>query len=167
RVLLGRDDCEPDLSRLDLRLGDRYLVCSDGLSSMVGDDRIGEVLGTDSIDLAAVELVRLALDAGGTDNITCVIGEVVDPTVQPDVPVSATDGRPMLVGAASEQPRARTTDTVTGGTAVPTEENGAPQRPVEERPVDPEELRYAPRAPKRFRWLKRFAALAIVLALLA
>lgn len=165
RVLLGRDDCEPDLNRLDLRIGDRYLVCSDGLSSMVGDDRIGEVLGTDSIDLAAVELVRLALDAGGTDNITCVIGEVVDPAVQPDLPVSATNGRPMLVGAASEQPRARTTDTTTAGTPVPAADDDA--APAEEQSYDPEELRYAPQAPKRFRWLKRLVALAIVLALLA
>ncbi|MGH3360682.1 MAG: PP2C family protein-serine/threonine phosphatase [Nocardioidaceae bacterium] len=165
RVLLGRDDCEPDLTRLDLRIGDRYLVCSDGLSGMVGDDRIAEVLGIDSIDLATVDLVRLALDGGGTDNITCVIGEVVDPLVQLDVPASATNGQPMLVGAASEQPRTATTDTTTAGAAVPAEEPGAAASP-NERPIDPEELRYAPREPKRFRWLMRIIALAIALALL-
>lgn len=166
RVLLGRDDCEPDLTRYDLRIGDRYLVCSDGLSGMVGDDRIAEVLGTDSIDLAAVDLVRLALDGGGTDNVTCVIGEIVDPDMHPDVPASATNGRPMLVGSASERPRTRTSDTTTTGTAVPGEESG-PETVTGERAYDPEELRYAPQAPKRFRWLKRFAALAVVLALLA
>ena len=46
---------------------------------MVDDAKIAEILGTSAIDLAAVDLVRLALDAGGSDNITCVIGEVVDP----------------------------------------------------------------------------------------
>lgn len=171
RVLLGRDDCEPDLSRLEPRVGDRYLVCSDGLCGMVGDDRIAQILGTDTIELASVELVRLAIDAGGTDNITCVIGEVVDPAAAASTPASATNGQPMLVGAASEQPRARTTDTSTIG-AVPTATeaggnghgNGTPGNGGD---LDPEELRYAPRAPRRFRWLRRVIALVVVLAILA
>lgn len=162
RVLLGRDDCEPDLSRLEPRPGDRYLVCSDGLSGMVDDDRISQILGTDTIELASVELVRHAIDAGGTDNITCVIGEVVDPAATPTAPAPATNGQPMLVGAASEQPRSRSTQTSTIGAVSPhteAEGNGAG--------VDPEELRYAPQAPRRFRWLRRIIGLVVVLAILA
>ena len=167
RVLLGRDDCEPDLTRLEPRVGDRYLVCSDGLSGMVDDDRIAQILGTDSIELASVDLVRLAIDGGGTDNITCVIGEVVDPETAAS-PASAATGQPMLVGAASEQPRTRPANqTSTIGAVPPATESNGNGASGNGQPVDPEELRYAPQAPRRFRWLKRVIALAVVLAILA
>ncbi|UYM07413.1 PP2C family protein-serine/threonine phosphatase [Solicola gregarius] len=168
RVLLGRDDCDPDLTRLEPRVGDRYLICSDGLSGMVDDPKIGEILASSTIELAAVDLVRLALDAGGTDNITCVIGEVVDPESPVDQPPSATGTQAMLVGAASEQPRARATHTSTMGavgTDAKGERDGHPAGGGT--PVDPEEIRYAPQAPRRFRWLKRIIGLAVVLAILA
>src|SRR5690625_2786644 len=168
RVLLGRDDCEPDLSRLEPRPGDRYLVCSDGLSGMIDDDRIAEILGTDTIELASVELVRHAIDAGGTDNITCVIGEVVDSTAEPAAPPSSTADQPMLVGAASEQPRSRGTETSTLGAVSPPHETHGDDTPAgNTHTVDPEELRYAPRAPRRFRWLRRGITLVVVLAILA
>lgn len=168
RVLLGRDDCEPDLSRLEPRTGDRYLVCSDGLSGMVDDDRIAEILGTDTIELASVELVRHAIDAGGTDNITCVIGEVVDAGASPAARASAANGQPMLVGAASEQPRSRSTQTSTIGVVPPpTEAESNGTSGGNGGGVDPEQLRYEPRAPRRFRWLRRIIALAVVLAILA
>ena len=167
RVLLGRDDSDPDLSRLEPRVGDRYLVCSDGLSGMVDDDRIAQILGTDTIDLASVELVRLALDAGGTDNITCVIGEVGDSAETATAPPSAMNGQPMLVGAASEQPRPGTTQTSTISAVTPPTEAEGNGAAGNGRDVDPEELRYAPRAPRRFRWLRRVIALAVVLAILA
>lgn len=59
--------------------GDRFLVCSDGLFNEVEDDRIAAVLRrlADPSD-AAAELVRLANDGGGRDNITCVVVDVVD-----------------------------------------------------------------------------------------
>ena len=108
RVLLGRDDNEPDLDHLEGQLGDRYLLCSDGLTDMVDDADIARALGAETIDMAATELVRLALEGGGFDNVTVVIGELVDSSEEPDSHLSSSDGQPQLVGAAAGGPRPRT-----------------------------------------------------------
>jgi protein phosphatase len=68
----------PDLVWLDLRPGDRVLLCSDGLSDLVPDVDILRLLGAESRSIAASGLVQAALDAGGRDNVTCVVGDVVD-----------------------------------------------------------------------------------------
>jgi protein phosphatase len=53
-------------------------MCSDGLTRHVSDDRIGEVLGSmTSSRQAAEQLMQEALDAGGMDNITIIIGRAV------------------------------------------------------------------------------------------
>jgi PPM family protein phosphatase len=58
--------------------GDRLLLCSDGLSDVVTDEQIGQVLRDHSeADDCAAELIKLALAAGGPDNITVVIADVV------------------------------------------------------------------------------------------
>ena len=64
----------PDVGQLQLEDGDRLLLCSDGLTNMVSDRRIAEVLWTE-LDLAAAcdRLVHAANDAGGADNITVLI----------------------------------------------------------------------------------------------
>ena len=75
---LGVDaDVEVDLSMLDLRSGDRLLLCSDGLSSMIDRDEIAGGLSEhpDPQD-AADDLVARANDAGGEDNITVVVIDV-------------------------------------------------------------------------------------------
>jgi protein phosphatase len=155
RVLLGRDDNEPDLDHIEGRLGDRYLLCSDGLTDMVDDDAIGRALGAETIDMAATELVRLALEGGGYDNVTVVIGELVDAGEEPDTHLSSSDGQPQLVGAAAGKPRPRTGHEAGHDTT---------EEPVA---VDPEELRYAPRPPGRWRWFMRISAVVVVLAILA
>ena len=60
-------------------IGDRYLLCTDGLTNEVDDDRIASVLRrlADPAD-AARELVRLANEGGGHDNITVIVVDVVD-----------------------------------------------------------------------------------------
>jgi protein phosphatase len=59
---------------VDLRPGDRLLICSDGLTSMVGDDTIAGVLSRENDPQAAAEtLVRAANDAGGVDNTTVIV----------------------------------------------------------------------------------------------
>jgi protein phosphatase len=68
----------PDVVRLEAEPGDRLMLCSDGLTDLVDDARIAEVLGTTEADEAAAELTRLALDAGGRDNITVVVLDLVD-----------------------------------------------------------------------------------------
>jgi protein phosphatase len=161
RALLGRDDNDPDLSFVEPRAGDRYLLCSDGLSDMVDDATIEETLALETIDVAATELVRLALEAGGHDNITVVIAEMVQDDAEPDETLASADGRPQLVGAAAEQPRPRTGHATSGG-AAPRASGGSDSSA----PHDPEELRYAPRPPRRGRWLRRLVLVGLVLLVL-
>ena len=79
RALGVSSDVDVDLWELHLHDGDRILLCSDGLTNEVGDERIGEVLGSvqDPSD-AAKKLVKAALDHGGSDNVTCVVIDVGD-----------------------------------------------------------------------------------------
>lgn len=156
RVLLGRDDNEPDLGHVEGRLGDRYLLCSDGLTDMVDDPEIERALGAETIDMAATELITLALQGGGYDNVTVVIGELVDASEEPDNHLSSADGQPQLVGAAAGGPRPRTG-------------HEAGHADVDDEPaaVDPEELRYAPRPPSGWRWVRRVTVVVAVLAILA
>lgn len=169
RALLGRDDNDPDLYSVTPRAGDRFLLCSDGLSDMVEDDVIATTLGSGSIDLAATELVRKALEAGGHDNVTVVIAEFVandttgdepadapggphpGPAAQSNDELACADGQPQLVGAAAMQPRPPT---------------GRSVQPTEMIEMDPEEARYAPRPPRRFRKLRWLLGIVVVLALL-
>lgn len=67
-----------DLTRLDTQRGDRYMVCSDGLSDIVTDDAIGEVLRT-AVDpeACAERLLKLALAAGAPDNVTIVVADLL------------------------------------------------------------------------------------------
>jgi PPM family protein phosphatase len=61
-----------------VQLGDRYLLCSDGLSDFVTDDIIEQTLSSyPEIEQCAAQLVKLALDGGGSDNVTVVIADVV------------------------------------------------------------------------------------------
>jgi protein phosphatase len=74
RALGVAPEVDVDVRLLDLRPGDRLLLCTDGLTSMLGDDEIGEILLTESDpDAAAHALIQAALAAGGKDNVTAVI----------------------------------------------------------------------------------------------
>jgi protein phosphatase len=95
RALTGHD-IEPSLTVREARAGDRYLLCSDGLSGVVSEDTIGEALS----ELAdprqcADRLIELALRGGGPDNITCIVADVVDVEYGEDAPIiggAAGDG---------------------------------------------------------------------------
>ena len=79
RVLGLADVVEVDAWQLEPRVGDRYLLCSDGLFNEVPEPRIAAVLrGLADPQEAAHELVSLANVAGGRDNITVVVVDVVD-----------------------------------------------------------------------------------------
>jgi PPM family protein phosphatase len=66
---------EPALERA--RLGDRLLLCSDGISDYLIDDQLTVALGTPSCATAARQLVDLALDAGSRDNVSAVVADVI------------------------------------------------------------------------------------------
>jgi protein phosphatase len=84
RFLDGRaDGRSPDLTNHTLRPGDRILLCSDGLSSPVSTQLIQNALATTATPQHAVDqLVTLALDHGGPDNITVVVIHVEDEVAQ-------------------------------------------------------------------------------------
>ena len=94
RVLDGSVDREPDLIPREARVGDRYLLCSDGLTGPVGPEALYEVLTMEPDRSTVVKrLIDLARAGGGPDNITCVVADVVE-TSEPATPV--------VVGAAAE-----------------------------------------------------------------
>jgi protein phosphatase len=144
RVLLGRADNEPDIGQLDGQAGDRYLLCSDGLTDMVDDDAIAATLALESLDEAADRLVELALAGGGFDNITVVIGELVED--------GADQGEPQLVGAAADRPRRRPQAVETTATIAP--------------PPDVEELRYSYVPPSRMGWVRYGLVVGVALLVL-
>ncbi|MEV5408219.1 protein phosphatase 2C domain-containing protein [Thermopolyspora sp. NPDC052614] len=78
RALESSGNVEPDLSLREAKAGDRYLLCSDGLTGVVGPEALYEAMTTIS-DLKELvwRLIEMANDAGGPDNITCVVADVV------------------------------------------------------------------------------------------
>lgn len=78
RALGAEEDVEVDTTRLPVEAGDRILLCSDGLSDMVSEARISEVLSEPAQNPEALARLLLseALEAGGTDNITLVLVDV-------------------------------------------------------------------------------------------
>ncbi|GAA5184587.1 MerR family transcriptional regulator [Rugosimonospora acidiphila] len=78
RALTGSLAARPDVSTHPAEVGDRYLLCSDGLFTVVPDDSLRDSLrGTGDPDSTVDELIRLAHDAGAPDNIAAVVADVV------------------------------------------------------------------------------------------
>lgn len=98
RALDGVQVAEPDLSVREARLGDRYLLASDGLHGVVSGDEIARILGSREPTVCVTELVDLALSRGAPDNVTVVVAHVIEGTDATALPV--------VVGAAGE-PRVR------------------------------------------------------------
>ena len=79
RALGIEGDVEVDTWSYSMRAGDVVLLCSDGLTSMIGEDTIGRILGGEtSLDRAADQLIGAANEAGGRDNITVVLFRIED-----------------------------------------------------------------------------------------
>jgi len=80
RALSGGEDPEVDVKEVKLQPGDRLLLCSDGLSSVVPDDRIEEILRAQPVPTEACQaLVDEANGAGGPDNVTTLILQIDAP----------------------------------------------------------------------------------------
>ena len=77
RALNGQD-VDPDLSMRDARAGDRYLLCSDGLSGVVSEETLAEALLDPDPQSTADRLIELALRSGGPDNVTVIVADVVE-----------------------------------------------------------------------------------------
>ena len=72
---------ELDICREQVRAGDRFLLCSDGLTRAVPDEQIRACLGAPDIELAVQGLIRTTLNAGAPDNVTAVLVEACPDTV--------------------------------------------------------------------------------------
>ena len=180
KALDGVHEAEPDVFLLELVEGDRLFFCSDGACGVLDDGRLADILSMGTPDFAAVELVRASLEAGSSDNVTCVVADLVTEEGAAKIEGFA-ELDPMLVGAAAELKRRpmrvpggslfrghRSGDTgemepIDAPIAMPDNVGWAiPKDPL----VDPEQARYAPQPPRRFAWLRRLLFLAIVIGLI-
>ncbi|MFF7355007.1 MULTISPECIES: Stp1/IreP family PP2C-type Ser/Thr phosphatase [Streptomyces] len=102
RALGSGDHVEPDLSIREVRAGDRYLICSDGLSAVVSHQTIEETLASYQGPQETVqELIQLALRGGGPDNITVIVADVLDLDTG-DTMAGQLSDQPLVVGAVAE-----------------------------------------------------------------
>ncbi len=107
RALDGMNPVEADLSVRDARDGDRYMLCTDGLSGVVANYEIAALLSEGDPTGAVTRLVERALERGAPDNVTVVIADVVEiPEPAPDIIAAHEVFAPVVVGAAGE-PRVR------------------------------------------------------------
>ncbi|MFI5936062.1 protein phosphatase 2C domain-containing protein [Actinoplanes sp. NPDC051494] len=137
RALDGRD-IDPEYSVRQVLKGDRYLICSDGLSGVVSAETIGESMRDIADPQACVErLVQLALRGGGPDNITVVVADATDADIVEQAPI---------VGGAAARDRGNSTVADSSSAAA---RAAALQAPRPAQPEGPPYDRDEPDQPKR------------------
>lgn len=150
RALTGHE-VEPTLIMREARAGDRYLLCSDGLSDPVSQDTILEALQIPDVAESADRLIELALRGGGPDNVTVVVADVID--------YDYGQTQPILAGAVSGDE-----DTVPPNTAAGRASAFNPRRNESKRVVpQPEGPARRPRSRRRM----LIAAALLILVVLA
>jgi PPM family protein phosphatase len=162
RALGPEPEVEVDTWTYPVRAGDVLLLCSDGLTSMISEERVAEILGASpTLANAADALIAEANEAGGRDNITVVLfrleevtdGAVDQPTmVAARAPTAATAQR-----ETSAQPQP--------ATAPPATAHPATAQPATATPAPPP--RTEPRTRRRRRYAKPLAAVIAVVIVLA
>ncbi|GAB3674594.1 PP2C family protein-serine/threonine phosphatase [Saccharopolyspora tripterygii] len=80
-------EVEPSLAIREARAGDRYLLCSDGLTGPVSTETMAEALRIQDPQQCADRMIELALKGGGPDNVTVIIADVVDVEFGDDAPI--------------------------------------------------------------------------------
>jgi PPM family protein phosphatase len=93
RAIDGIHAVEVDLSVRETREGDRYLLCSDGLCGVIDANQIAQCLASEDLTQAVTLLIDAAMAAGGPDNITVVVADVVSDNIEVD---------PVLIGSAAD-----------------------------------------------------------------
>jgi PPM family protein phosphatase len=154
KVLNGQPTNDPDLVMVPVVAGDRLMFCSDGVCGLIDDNMIEAALQLPDLNDTAERLVVEALHAGGVDNITVIVADVVD---------SGGSDEVIVLGAASEHPipadgtpriQRAEDDDVEGETLVTAD--------FEPPPVDDEE-RYIPQPPHRRRFGKPLISVLVLL----
>jgi serine/threonine protein phosphatase PrpC len=151
KALTGHD-IEPSLTVREARPGDRYLLCSDGLSGVVTDETLAEAIQIPDPQSCADRMIELALKGGGPDNVTVIIADVMDVDFGEDVPIvggAAGDG-------SNEPPPPDSAASRAGALTAPRPE---PKRVEHEERPDP--------AVKRRKRIRLAVILLVVLVLLA
>ncbi|MEQ3551297.1 PP2C family serine/threonine-protein phosphatase [Pseudonocardia nematodicida] len=156
RAITGQD-VDPSLSIREARAGDRFLLCSDGLSGPVSDETLQQTL-EDYLDPreCADRMIELALRGGGPDNITCIVADVVD--------VDYADDAPIIGGSAGRNPRSDDGDYRHDDRAPGSAQRAAATTLPRTEPVRVEPER--PEPPRRRRGLRSVLAVLTVLVLL-
>ena len=151
RALTGHE-VEPTLIMREAKAGDRYLLCSDGLSDPVSHDTILDALQIPDVAESADRLIELALRGGGPDNVTVVVADVVD--------YDYGQTQPILAGAVSGDDD----QTAPPNTAAGRASAFNPRRVEAKRVVpEPEEIPKPPRSKRKM----LIAAALLVLVVLA
>jgi len=75
-----QEEVEADVQKIEVHMGDKILLCSDGLSNQVDDDEMEKIVVQNPIKESCQQLVKLANDKGGEDNVTVLLSEVLDPS---------------------------------------------------------------------------------------
>ena len=166
RALGPEPDVEVDTYTLAGRDGDAFLICSDGLTSMISDDEVASILrSAGSLDEAADELVRAANQSGGKDNITVILFRLGEGE-------AGAAAAPAEVAPADE-------DTIAGGISAADVAAAEPLAALGDAPADATVVRPpAPRtaapaptpadaAPRRRRRVRRLVGVAVALLLVA
>ncbi|MFE9694658.1 PP2C family protein-serine/threonine phosphatase [Micromonospora sp. NPDC005806] len=140
RALDGRD-IDPEYSVRQVLPGDRYLICSDGLSGVVSADTIADTMREYPDPQQCVErLVQLALRGGGPDNITVIIADATDQDIVEASPIvggAAARDRGMATSADVSTPAAR-------ASALSAPRPAAPEEPTDARDEEPERHGHRP-----------------------
>ncbi len=156
RVLGDIDaDVPVDISVREARVGDRWMLCSDGLSGVVSRSTMLTTLSeVDDPGGCADALVALALAAGAPDNVTCIIGDVVDIDASPGARTKTAPNE--IVGSAARD-RKRPTQGSESSAGRAAKLKSAPADEDEEEDRSGRWVRIKP-------WLLPFAALLVVVA---
>ncbi len=140
RALDGRD-IDAEYSVRQVLPGDRYLICSDGLSGVVSADTIAETMREYADPQQCVErLVQLALRGGGPDNITVIIADATDQDIVEATPIvggAASRDRGMATSADVSTPAAR-------ASALSAPRPAVPEEPTASADDEPERRRHRP-----------------------
>ncbi|KOV88910.1 PP2C family serine/threonine-protein phosphatase [Nocardia sp. NRRL S-836] len=153
RALTGHD-FEPSLTVREARAGDRFLLCSDGLSGVVSMETLDEAIRIPDPQACADRMIELALKGGGPDNVTVIVADVED--------VDFGDDYPIVGGAAgdgSEEHNTPPDSAASRASALTQQRPPVPQR-MEAPPPPPQD----PKRKKR-NALKAFAIVFLLLVL--
>ncbi|KKK06281.1 PP2C family serine/threonine-protein phosphatase [Micromonospora sp. HK10] len=154
RALDGRD-IDPEYSVRQVLPGDRYLICSDGLSGVVSADTIAETMREYPDPQQCVErLVQLALRGGGPDNITVIVADATDQDIVEASPI---------VGGAAARDRGMATSADVSTPAARASALSAPRPPAPEEPADPRDEEAERRRHHPLRTAAMLLALVVIL----